>query len=210
KRLVALEGDLKELIVALDTMGDQQYADRKNERLENDNVVVSTTEKINFAEAKVEPQSDKTDVDAAKDNSANEPVPAQHSEIQTVKMDTVQTEEQSPAALAPSNTDSQPSGKAEYSDFPGYAIQLASLKNINAAKSVWDKLQKRHASVLEQNSAIVEHALVNNAEYYRLKAIGFDSRAKANDACNIIREQGSSCIVAAAEGEPLEQLIAGI
>ncbi|MBU1619223.1 MAG: SPOR domain-containing protein [Gammaproteobacteria bacterium] len=199
KRLAAIEGDLKELIVALDDMGKQQVA-RQKSTLGNDNVEVYTTERVDFDEQLAINPALPEDKQIPEDKAVVE----QPQSASVAHLSEQEPVEPSPDPIALSKHPVEPL-------YPtGYSIQLASLKDVASTKSVWLTLQKRHPALLGDVDALVEQAMVKNTHYFRLKAAGFETRKQASDLCEKLRLEGASCIVTRSIGEPIEQLIAKI
>jgi tetratricopeptide (TPR) repeat protein len=81
----------------------------------------------------------------------------------------------------------------------GFLIQINSQRSEEAAWAAWDKLRKKHGSLLAGREAIVQKAdLGADGIVYRLRIKGPATKAEANSVCGDLKSSGLSCFVAKA------------
>jgi cell division protein FtsN len=76
-----------------------------------------------------------------------------------------------------------------------YRIQAASMDSEEAAQSQWNRLKKKHGSMISNLNADFVKALVKGKTYYRVYIGNFSSKAKAQAMCNNLKKAGSNCFV---------------
>lgn len=80
---------------------------------------------------------------------------------------------------------------------PGdYLVQLGSVQSEEAAQQEWTKLQRRHASLLDDKGLDLQRAdLGDKGIYYRVRTGAFNSKAEANALCQKLKAAGQACLV---------------
>ena len=81
----------------------------------------------------------------------------------------------------------------------GWAVQISSQKQEDAAWSTWKKMQSKHASLLRPHEAnVVKADLGDRGIFFRLRVMGLDDKKAASKLCKSLKKQGTSCFVARA------------
>jgi cell division protein FtsN len=76
-------------------------------------------------------------------------------------------------------------------------LQLGSYPSQELAIDGWQTLSQRHAAILGKLSSDVQAAdIPNRGTWFRLRAGPFADRASAVAACEALRTQGGTCLVA--------------
>jgi hypothetical protein len=114
-----------------------------------------------------------------------------------------------PPAVAPavppssaSATAAKPAAKTAAGPVPvhpagkGTLVQLAALMSEDAAKSEWQRLEKRMPSLLEGRQPAVSKIERDGKTYWRLRTGGFSDVAQATAFCEQVRAKGSGCSIA--------------
>lgn len=80
---------------------------------------------------------------------------------------------------------------------PGdYLVQLGSVQSETAARQEWTKLQRRHASLLDDKDLDLQRAdLGAKGIYYRVRAGAFNTKAEAHAFCQKLKAAGQACLV---------------
>jgi hypothetical protein len=86
-----------------------------------------------------------------------------------------------------------------------YAIQFASITDPKMLSKLWDDLYKKHLNLLVNLTPIVEKITVNNRDYYRLKATGFNSKDRVNKVCKQLKKVSVECVISSNSGQLLEK-----
>lgn len=89
---------------------------------------------------------------------------------------------------------------------PFYALQLYSLSNRQQVKATWFKLQHKHPGILGKLDAIYEKVTIKNNLFYRVKAGKYSASDKADDVCSQLKAMGTQCIPTEFKGKPLIEL----
>jgi cell division septation protein DedD len=77
-----------------------------------------------------------------------------------------------------------------------YVVQVASQKTESDARSSWDSLQQRYASVLGSQQASIRRVdLGDRGVFYRAQVGPFGSRTQASELCQSLRAAGGECVI---------------
>ncbi|MBU3003038.1 SPOR domain-containing protein [Paraglaciecola arctica] len=163
KRLVAIESELKELIVQLNAITQQQNVTTSDSQTKDASEV-----DVNIEQKEVTNNTVITSPAIPIDNTIQEP-------IHTVKK---------VEALSKK-----------------YGVQLGSLTDKQSLKTTWTGLMQKHSNVLAKLTPLYEEAIIGGKIYYRLKAGGLESQAKANELCNLLQTLNTSCFTTIFEGK---------
>jgi hypothetical protein len=80
----------------------------------------------------------------------------------------------------------------------GWAVQISSQRDEDAAWNVWKKLQARHSRLLADAEAVVVRAdLGTKGIFYRLRINALPDQREAADLCTKLKRAGTSCFVTA-------------
>lgn len=94
-----------------------------------------------------------------------------------------------PAAPAPVAAAAPASGGA-------FVVQIMALREEAEVRGAWAALQKKHSSVLGGQALDVERAdLGDRGIFYRVRAVGYETRAAAISACEKLKAAGQDCMV---------------
>jgi len=78
----------------------------------------------------------------------------------------------------------------------GWAVQISSQKQEDAAWSVWKKMQAKHKRLLSPHEAnVVQADLGDRGIFYRLRVTGLDDKRQASKLCRRLKKRGTSCFV---------------
>ena len=127
-------------------------------------------------------QTSPTDLSMANSTQSAEPISG---EATAAAMATAAT---STTEAAPAALEAAPAGTAR--------VQLAAVKSDDAARTLWEKLQTKHASLLGSLSLSVE--MVDKGAdgiFYRVQAGPIADRAAAKTLCMELKKQNQDCIV---------------
>lgn len=125
-------------------------------------------------------------------------------EVQVASLDPAAT-----AAPAPAAVEQAPAVQQEQSavDTPasstapepsGWAVQISSQRDEDAAWNVWKKLQARHSRLLADAEAVVVRAdLGTKGIFYRLRINALPDQREAAELCTKLKRAGTSCFVTA-------------
>lgn len=107
-----------------------------------------------------------------------------------------------PAKPAPRPVQAEPAKPAAPKPRPVEAtgttqVQLAALDSEQAAKTEWDRLQKRMPGLLDGRRPQVMRVERDGKTLYRLRMGGFTDMAAATEFCAQVRQKGGSCALAA-------------
>ncbi len=77
-----------------------------------------------------------------------------------------------------------------------FRVQLAAVKTKDGAQSTWQKLQKKHAQLLNgKELTVVEIDKGSDGKFYRVQAGPFADRAAATDVCVALKKLEQGCMV---------------
>ena len=106
---------------------------------------------------------------------------------------------QTDATAAAEPTSTEPAASPRQGEPSGWAVQVSSQRNEQAAWSVWRKLQARHGSLLGDSEAVVVRAdLGARGVFYRLRINALPDQQDAAALCQRLKRAGTSCFVTAA------------
>lgn len=219
QRLIAMESDLKQLIIQLDEFAKATDPDYQSDITpQHRNTQVDVLDKNAFKETVITPTQ------AAPE--AVKPVLLAHTEVRTEKsapevkpiiaepqIDTTSPKADDAEAIA-LTAQATTAVSSELKDQPTelapvvattkvqqrYALQLASVVNPNQLISTWNQIQRRHSSILSGMEPLYEKFQKGSTTFYRLKAIGTLTVADARSACSSIVGQGGQCFIASNNG----------
>ncbi len=219
QRLIAMESDLKQLIIQLDEFAKATDPDYQSDIApQHKNTQVDVLDKSVFKETVVaptpaEPESVRPALLAQTLASAEKSEP----EVQQV----VAVPQAEPSVARVDNTpavaltaQSTPEVKPEVESVveelspvtetvkvqQRYALQLASVVNPNQLVSTWTEIQRRHSSILSGMEPLYEKFQKGKTTFYRLKAMGTLTVADARSACSSIVGQGGQCFIGSNSG----------
>ena len=75
-----------------------------------------------------------------------------------------------------------------------WKVQVASVSSQTQAKTTYKKLVKKY-SLPAKYQLHIEKVIVKGKNYHRVQLKGFSNKAKAVNACNIIKSKGGNCLV---------------
>lgn len=219
QRLIAMESDLKQLIIQLDEFAKATDPDYQSDIApQHKNTQVDVLDKSVFKEtvvapAPAEPESVRPALLAQTLASAEKSEP----EVQQI----VAVPQAEPSVARVDNTpavaltaQSTPEVKPEVESAveevspvtetvkvqQRYALQLASVVNPNQLVSTWTQIQRRHSSILSGMEPLYEKFQKGKTTFYRLKAMGTLTVADARSACSSIVGQGGQCFIGSNSG----------
>jgi hypothetical protein len=103
------------------------------------------------------------------------------------------------AAAAVEQPAAGPEAKAPQVEPEGWAVQVSSQRDEQAAWNVWKKLQARHGKLLGSSEAVVVRAdLGTKGVFYRLRINALPGQQDAAALCARLKRAGTSCFVTAA------------
>lgn len=76
-----------------------------------------------------------------------------------------------------------------------YSIQVASMDSQSAAEAQWQRLKKRHGSLIKDLKADFVKASVKGKSYHRVYVGSFAHKSEAQPVCNQLKKAGSDCFV---------------
>jgi tetratricopeptide (TPR) repeat protein len=82
----------------------------------------------------------------------------------------------------------------------GWAVQIASAANEDAAWSTWKKMQSRHKVLKSKEASVVKADLGAKGIFYRVRFTGYEDQASAKKACASLKAGGVSCYISKAGG----------
>ena len=210
QRLIAMESDLKQLIIQLDEFAKATDPDYQSDITSQDkNTQVEELDKNALEETMITPTSAESEpveplllVQTMVGEGKSGPVITEIQAGQVVSKPT----NNAPTAL---NSHSMPEVKPEIKELPKelapvvertkvqqrYALQLASVVNPNQLISTWNQIQRRHSSILSGMEPLYEKFQKGKTTFYRLKAMGTLTVADARSACSSIVGQGGQCFI---------------
>jgi tetratricopeptide (TPR) repeat protein len=93
----------------------------------------------------------------------------------------------------------EPQAQTPQADPEGWAVQVSSQRDEQAAWNVWKKLQARHGKLLGNSEAVVVRAdLGTKGVFYRLRINALPGQQDAAALCARLKRAGTSCFVTAA------------
>jgi hypothetical protein len=98
-----------------------------------------------------------------------------------------------PAAIAKPGPDKQAAAPAA----KGTLVQLAAVSSEEAAKTEWQRLEKRFPDLLGQRKPAISRIDHDGKALWRVRTGGFDDLTEATVFCERIRAKGTGCSVAA-------------
>jgi hypothetical protein len=123
-------------------------------------------------------------------------------EVQVAALDPAATAQtsQSDATVAAAETPSaEPEAQGAQGEPSGWAVQVSSQRDEQAAWKVWKKLQARHGKLLGNSEAVVVRAdLGTKGVFYRLRINALPDQQDAAALCQRLKRAGTSCFVTAA------------
>jgi cell division septation protein DedD len=75
-----------------------------------------------------------------------------------------------------------------------WKVQVASVSSQTQAKTTYKKLVKKY-SLPAKYQLHIEKVIIKGKNYHRVQLKGFSNKAKAFNACNIIKSKGGNCLV---------------
>lgn len=198
QRLIAMESDLKQLIIQLDEFAKATDPDYHSDiSPQHKNTQVDVLDKSVFKETAVTP----TPAEAIQ-----QPV----AEVNTAASPAILESKAEVAVIAPYELESAQAKDVEAVPVPAitetvkvqqrYALQLASVVNPGQLVSTWNQIQRRHHSILSGMEPLYEKFQKGNTTFYRLKAMGTLTVADARSACSSIVGQGGQCFIGSNTG----------
>jgi len=76
-----------------------------------------------------------------------------------------------------------------------YSVQAASMDSQSAAESQWQRLKKKHGSLIKDLNADFVKASVKGKTYHRVYVGNFAHKSEAQSTCDKIKKAGSNCFV---------------
>lgn len=196
QRLIAMESDLKQLIIQLDEFAKATDPDYQSDiSPQHKNTQVDVLDKSVFKETAVAP----TPVE-----EIQQPV----AEVNTATSVAMLESKAEIAVIAPSepqftqtkDIEAVPVITETVKVQQRYALQLASVVNPGQLVSTWNQIQRRHHSILSGMEPLYEKFQKGNTTFYRLKAMGTLTVADARSACSSIVGQGGQCFIGSNTG----------
>lgn len=219
QRLIAMESDLKQLIIQLDEFAKATDPDYQSDIApQHKNTQVDVLDKSVFKETVVaptpaEPEPVRPALLAQTQASAEKSEPEiQHIVAVPQAESSVARVDNTPAVAL--TVQSTPEVKPEVESVveelspvaetvkvqQRYALQLASVVNPNQLVSTWTQIQRRHSSILSGMEPLYEKFQKGKTTFYRLKAMGTLTVADARSACSSIVGQGGQCFIGSNSG----------
>jgi hypothetical protein len=219
QRLIAMESDLKQLIIQLDEFAkatDPDYQSdiapqHKNTQVDvldksafKETVIVPTPAEpeplrpVLLAQTEVSTEKSAPKVEHIVAATQSKPLVARVDNTQAVALTVKPTPEVIPAIEAVVEEVSPVTETAKVQQ--RYALQLASVVNPNQLVSTWTQIQRRHSSILSGMEPLYEKFQKGKTTFYRLKAMGALTVADARSACSSIVGQGGQCFIGSNSG----------
>ncbi|MBU0912296.1 MAG: SPOR domain-containing protein [Gammaproteobacteria bacterium] len=218
QRLIAMESDLKQLIIQLDEFAKATDPDYQSDIApQHKNTQVDVLDKNVFKETVVTPTP--AEPEPVTPVLAQTVVSAEKSEAKVQQIVAATQAEPSVARVdhtpavaltAQPTPEVKPEVEAVVEEVSPvtetvkvqqrYALQLASVVNPNQLVSTWTQIQRRHSSILSGMEPLYEKFQKGKTTFYRLKAMGTLTVADARSACSSIVGQGGQCFIGSNSG----------
>lgn|GEM_PF-3664216 len=220
QRLIAMESDLKQLIIQLDEFAKATDPDYQSDIApQHKNTQVDVLDKNVFKETVVTPTPAEPEPEPVTPVLAQTVVSAEKSEAKVQQIVAATQAEPSVARVdhtpavaltAQPTPEVKPEVEAVVEEVSPvtetvkvqqrYALQLASVVNPNQLVSTWTQIQRRHSSILSGMEPLYEKFQKGKTTFYRLKAMGTLTVADARSACSSIVGQGGQCFIGSNSG----------